>query len=181
VTLFSKPLQRPGNMKVLEARDVTKPVGPGADFDWRLSLTNGSTQPRELLSIEMPHQARLLFKFGGKTPSENKPIRLLPGGSHSQQIKFNSRATGNSQGVFKATLLFNFSCASPPQPERASPRAPAAFPCTRRVPSHAHAGGGAHRAVTCTHAHLRARPCHPPPWTAQPTLSAAAKPPRPNV
>lgn len=100
--LFSKPLQRPGNMKVMEARDINKPVAPGVDFDWRITLTNGSTQPRELLSIEMPHQARLLFTLVGRQATPHKPIRLPPGGTHTQQFKFNSRATGHSQGLFKA-------------------------------------------------------------------------------
>ena len=93
MTLFSKPLQRPGNMKVSESRDVSKTIGPGVDFDWKITITNGSTQPRELLSIEMPHQARLLFTLVGKQASHAKPTKMISGGQHEQRIKFNARAT----------------------------------------------------------------------------------------
>ena len=98
-----------GKMKVTEARDPAKAVAPGVDFEWRVTLTNGSTQPRELLSIEMPHQARQMFTLLGRKPSEAKPIRLLPGGTHTQQIKFNNRHGAVQQGQFSHTLLFNFS------------------------------------------------------------------------
>ena len=93
-------------MKVSESRDVSKTVAPGVDFDFRITLTNGSTQPRELHSIEMAQHARQLFTVVSPV---KKPVRLLSGGAYTQQFKFNSKATGNGQGDFKATLLFNFS------------------------------------------------------------------------
>ena len=90
-------------------RDATKTVAPGADFSWPVTLTNGSTQSRELLSIEMPHQARAVFTLVGRQASYAKPIKLASGGgTHTQQFKFNARAAGSTQGTFKATLLFNF-------------------------------------------------------------------------
>lgn len=109
--LFSKPSQKPKNMKISETRDVAKRIPPGVDLDWRVMLSNGSTQTRELLSIEMPYQARPMFTLGGRTTpgtSKQRSVSITPGGSHTQLIKFNNRG-GTYEGTFELTLLFNFS------------------------------------------------------------------------
>ena len=68
-----------------------------------------STQPRELQGVLMPYQTHKMFTLSG---TEGKgaakfPIKLPPGGSHTQAVKFTSRP--HQQGIFKHTMLFNFS------------------------------------------------------------------------
>ncbi len=82
--LFTKPAQKPANMRVVEHRELSKAVLPGSEFEWRIQLTNGSTQPRELLAIEMSPTARSLLSLRGLTPTRDKPIRLSPGAAHAQ-------------------------------------------------------------------------------------------------
>ena len=69
-------------------------VPPGSDMEWRIQLQNKSTQDRELLSIEMPQQAQRMFTLKEKMPTFERPIRLPPGGTHTQTIKFSNRGFG---------------------------------------------------------------------------------------
>ena len=57
-------------------------------------LQNKATQGRELLSIEMPQQTNRMFLLKDKVPSVHQPIRLPPGGTHTQGIKFTNRGYG---------------------------------------------------------------------------------------
>ncbi|KAL1500036.1 hypothetical protein AB1Y20_012713 [Prymnesium parvum] len=104
--LFSKPSQKPKGIVITETRSVTQPVYSGSDLEWRIVLQNKSTQGRELLSIEMPQQHVNPFKL--KPAAFDRPIKLPPGGTHTQIIKFVHRGIGQ-QGTFNQQLLFNFS------------------------------------------------------------------------
>ena len=77
-------------------------------MEWRVVLQNKSTQARELLSIEMPQQSQRMFQLKTPMPSFERPIRINPGGTHTQGIKFTSRGVGH-QGTFRHSLIFNFS------------------------------------------------------------------------
>ena len=91
-----------------ETRDVNQVVPSGTDVSWAVQLTNKSTQVRELLSIEMPHAARLIFTLVGRQPTPDRPIKLQPGDKHTQQIKFNDRKAAD-QDHFRHSMMFNFS------------------------------------------------------------------------
>ena len=50
-TLFTKEAKAPRNLRVKES--ISRPtVAPGTELEWRVELSNRSTQPYELLSIE---------------------------------------------------------------------------------------------------------------------------------
>ena len=106
---FSKTSQKPSSMAVTDTFDSSKVYPPGSDVHFSVQLTNKATQPRELQGVLMPYQTHKMFTLSG---TEGKgaakfPIKLPPGGSHTQAVKFTSRP--HQQGIFKHTMLFNFS------------------------------------------------------------------------
>lgn len=104
--LFSIPASRSPNIRVTESRDPSQPVPPGCDLEWRIQLSNRSTQTRELLAIEIPNQTHRMFQLRGTLPTANRPIRLTPSGTHTQGVKFSSKP--DQQGAHRITILFNF-------------------------------------------------------------------------
>ena len=114
-TLFSKActLSRGGNkaMRVTESRELRETGVAGETLEWTITLTNGSTQPRELHSIELSPPAKNFFSLYGKMPSAKRPAQIPVGGTYTQQIKFNGRAPAarGRLGAFSASLLLNFS------------------------------------------------------------------------
>ena len=82
-------------------------VPPGTDIEWRIVITNRSTQDKVLCSIEMPHQRQRNFSLRSPVPSPKNPIKVGPGGTHTQGIKFVTKR--HELGVFRHTLLLNFS------------------------------------------------------------------------
>jgi len=82
-------------------------VPPGTDIEWRIVITNRSTQDRVLCSIEMPQQRQRNFILRSPMPSPKNPIKVGPGGTHTQGIKFVTKR--HELGVFRHTLLLNFS------------------------------------------------------------------------
>ena len=86
---------------------VHQVVPPGTDIEWRIVITNRSTQDKVLCSIEMPHQRQRNFMLRSPVPSPKNPIKVGPGGTHTQGIKFVTKR--HELGVFRHTLLLNFS------------------------------------------------------------------------
>ena len=141
---------------------------PGAELEWRISITNRSTQDKVLMSIEMPQQRQKNFilrapaltrrlqvgdpaparcwhwarlsplsaacrsaprpqrsrrqhqtrsrptrcrspppPFDTQVPSLKNPIKVAPGGTHTQSLKFVTKR--HELGAFRHTLLLNFS------------------------------------------------------------------------
>ena len=90
---FSKTSQKPSSMAVTDTFDSSKVYPPGSDVHFSVQLTNKATQPRELQGVLMPYQTHKMFTLSG---TEGKgaakfPIKLPPGGSHTQAVKFTSR------------------------------------------------------------------------------------------
>ena len=59
-------------------------VPPGTEIEWRIVITNRSTQDKVLCSIEMPHQRQRNFSLRSPVPSPKNPIKVGPGGTHTQ-------------------------------------------------------------------------------------------------
>lgn len=105
--LFSKQSIKPANLVITESREFSQVIPPGTEIEWRIVITNRSTQDKVLLSIEMPQQRQRNFILRSPMPTLKNPIRVGPGGTHTQGIKFVTKR--HELGVFRHTLLLNFS------------------------------------------------------------------------
>ena len=72
-----------------------------------LTPTPTLTLTKVLLSIEMPQQRQKNFILRSPMPTLKNPIKVGPGGTHTQGIKFVTKR--HELGVFRHTLLLNFS------------------------------------------------------------------------
>ena len=98
---FSKTSQKPSSMAVTDTFDSSKVYPPGSDVHFSVQLTNKATQPRELQGVLMPYQTHKMFTLSG---TEGKgaakfPIKLPPGGSHTQAVKFLAAAPAGSSST----------------------------------------------------------------------------------
>ena len=106
--LFAKHRIRSGNnLRVSESPKGRRTTEPGVETEISVTLTNRATQARELLSIDWPPHLGRIFLLKHPLPSPSRPVRIKPGGTYTQSIKFKSAPS--QSGIFRLQLLFNFS------------------------------------------------------------------------